>query len=79
MSGNIKTQYDSAKTLYDLSGDGREANVGMIPILKYLDTGLVKSLVKPTKFIAIVCVRQEADRCKETLDTLEFAQQIKST
>jgi len=51
----------------------------MIPILKYLDTGLNMDKSKPTKFITIVNVRQEQKYCDQTVETLNFAQQIKST
>jgi hypothetical protein len=54
-------------------------NVGMLPILEYLDKGLVDNNVKPTKFICLMCIRKEADRFNETIKTLEFANQIKST
>lgn len=54
-------------------------NVGMLPILEYLDTGLVTDPDKPTKFICLMCIRQEPEKCSETKKTLDFANKIKST
>jgi len=51
----------------------------MLPILRYVDTGLVTDSDKPTKFICLMCIRQEPDKCEETTMTLEFANTIKST
>lgn len=76
----------SYKTLYDLNEQDKNKmeykfarNVGMLPILEWLDTGLVKNQDKPTKFICLMCIRQEPEKCEETMKTLEFANKIKST
>ena len=56
-----------------------------IPILKFLDnlpskkTDTPDSVWKPTKFITLCCIRQEADYCDQTMETVEFANSIKST
>jgi hypothetical protein len=50
-----------------------------IPILKFLDTGLVNNLDKPTKFIMICAIRQEPSYANDVIDTLAFADSIKST
>ena len=60
-------------------------NVGnnclMIPILKFLEglSNKGSSSWLPTKFITIVNVRQEERYCTQTLETLQFAQSIKSS
>lgn len=58
-------------------------NCLMIPILKFLDTLSNKykqeSEWHPTKFVTICCVRQEEKYCDQTFETLQFAQNIKST
>ena len=60
-------------------------NVGnnclMIPLLKFLEglSSKGSSSWLPTKFITIVNVRQEDRYCKQTLETLQFAQSIKSS
>ena len=60
-------------------------NVGnnciMIPILKFLEglSSKGSSSWLPTKFITIVGVRQEDKYCKQTLETLQFAQSVKSS
>jgi hypothetical protein len=65
------------------------SSCGMIPILDLLDNLNVqvqegthvstRKPTKPTKFITIVCIRQEEDKCKDTIETLRFAHQISST
>ena len=54
----------------------------MIPILKFLDNLSNKNKsdteFKPTKFVTIVCVRQEERYCDQISETFEFAQDIKS-
>jgi DNA repair exonuclease SbcCD ATPase subunit len=54
-----------------------------IPIMKFLDnlSNRNKSDVdfRPTKFIMINHVRQEQRYCNQTLETLQFAQMVKST
>jgi len=54
-----------------------------IPILKFLDNLSNKNKSsedwRPTKFITICCVRQEEIYSDQTLETLKFAQSIKST
>jgi hypothetical protein len=53
-----------------------------IPIMKFLDSLSKKkgeTTWHPTKFITFMCLRQEADFCNETFDTMEFANKIKST
>lgn len=58
-------------------------NCLIIPILKFLDTlSNKKSEIndfRPTKFSMIICVRKEKIYCSQTLSSLKFAQQIKST
>ena len=64
-------------------------NVLMIPILKFLDNLTIKAIEenseenkqewKPTKFITICTVRQELDYCDQTVETMDFAQSIKSS
>ena len=56
----------------------------MIPILKFLDNLGSKQKTstqdwKPTKFITICCVRQEAKYCDQTMETIQFAQNVKSS
>jgi hypothetical protein len=57
-------------------------NCLMIPIMKYLDN-LSKNAIsqsnKPTKFITLVAVRQEEEKCGQIFATLDFAENIKST
>lgn len=54
-----------------------------IPILKFLDAISIKkqdkNKFKPTKFIALVCVRQDEKYCSQSVNTLEFAEKIKSS
>lgn len=62
-------------------GPRKEVNCLMIPILEFLDS-LSKSPnneFKPTKFVTLVAVRQEAKYCDQLLETLDFAQAIKSS
>lgn len=58
-------------------------NCLMIPILKFLDAISIKkqdiNKFKPTKFIALVCVRQDEQYCSQSVNTLEFAEKIKSS
>lgn len=55
-------------------------NCLMIPILEYLDNqGKSQDEFKPTKFIMICNVRQEPRYCKQIIETLNFANSIKST
>jgi chromosome segregation ATPase len=60
-------------------------NVGnnciMIPILKFLEGLSSKGTSSwlPTKFITIVGVRQEEKYCKQSSETLQFAQAVKSS
>lgn len=58
-------------------------NCLMIPILKFLDVISIKkqdrNKFKPTKFIALVCVRQDEQYCSQSVNTLEFAEKIKSS
>jgi DNA repair exonuclease SbcCD ATPase subunit len=53
----------------------------MIPILKFLDNLSSKQgdEWRPTKFITICCVRQEAKYCDQTMETIKFAQNVKSS
>jgi hypothetical protein len=54
----------------------------MIPILKFLDNLSAKQKDqdwKPTKFITICCVRQESRYCDQTMETIQFAQNVKSS
>ena len=55
----------------------------MIPILKFLDNLSNKNKSdttwRPTKFITLCCVRQEENYCDQTMETLEFAQNVKSS
>jgi chromosome segregation ATPase len=54
-----------------------------IPILKFLDSlsnkGKGDEDIRPTKFISILAVRQEAKYCDQTYETLQFAQSVKSS
>lgn len=59
-------------------------NALMIPILKFLDNLSTKTKEpsqdwRPTKFITICCVRQELQYCDQTMETIQFAQNVKST
>jgi hypothetical protein len=58
-------------------------NALMIPILKFLDNLSNKNKSdttwRPTKFITLCCVRQEEKYCDQTMETLEFAQNVKSS
>jgi hypothetical protein len=47
-----------------------------IPILQFLDTGLVTDSKLPTKFIMICAIRQETEYCQDVIDTLNFANSI---
>jgi hypothetical protein len=50
-----------------------------IPIMKYLDSLSKKkndNVWRPTKFITLICLRQEELYCNETFDTLQFANSI---
>jgi Kinesin motor domain len=67
-------------------GPRKEVNCLMIPILQYLDSlsklpggGTTIQQYKPTKFITLVAVRQEARYCDQLLETLDFAHAIKSS
>jgi DNA repair exonuclease SbcCD ATPase subunit len=56
----------------------------MIPVLKFLDNLSSRGKEanqdwKPTKFITICCVRQEAKYCDQTMETIQFAQNVKSS
>lgn len=55
----------------------------MIPILKFLDNLSNKNKSdttwRPTKFITLCCIRQEEKYCDQTMETLEFAQNVKSS
>jgi chromosome segregation ATPase len=57
-------------------------NALMIPILKFLDNlSSIKTGQdwRPTKFITICCVRQETKYCDQTMETIKFAQNVKSS
>lgn len=55
-------------------------NCLMIPILQYLDNqGKSATEFKPTKFIMMCNIRQEPRYCKQIIETLEFANNVKST
>jgi hypothetical protein len=54
-------------------------NCLMIPILQYLDSLSRTTQFKLTKFIMLCNVRQERSKCFEILETLDFANSIKST
>jgi hypothetical protein len=55
-------------------------NCLMIPILQYLDNqGKSANEFKPTKFIMMCNVRQEPRYCKQIIETLNFANNVKST
>jgi nucleoside-triphosphatase THEP1 len=58
----------------------QDKNCLMIPILQYLDNqGKSTEEFKPTKFIMMCNVRQEPKYCKQIIETLEFANNVKST
>jgi hypothetical protein len=50
----------------------------MIPILSYLDNLSKEGGIKPSKFIMMCMVRQENEYCEQTMETLEYANNIKS-
>lgn len=50
-----------------------------IPIMNFLDNLSSRQTYKPTKFIMLCNVRQEEKYCKQTAETLAFAQTIAST
>lgn len=58
-------------------------NALMIPILNFLNNLSIKqkesSDWRPTKFVTICCIRQEQNYCDQTMDTVQFASNIKST
>lgn len=56
-------------------------NCLMIPILNYLDNLSRKQKVgwRPTKFLMLCMVRQEKTYCDQTIETLQFANAIKSS
>lgn len=58
-------------------------NALMIPVLKYLDNLGDKKRsdddFRPTKFIMMCMVRQEEKYCNQSLETLDFAQKVKSS
>jgi hypothetical protein len=80
---NVKNYFvqpqDEEKTIDNIN------NSLQIPILKFLDNLPLKksdtpdSVWKPTKFITLCCIRQEAEYCDQTMETVEFANNIKST
>lgn len=80
---NVKNYFvqpqDEEKTIDNIN------NSLQIPILKFLDNLPSKksdtpdSVWKPTKFITLCCIRQEIDYCDQTMETVEFANNIKST
>ncbi len=79
IDGKFK-KYNSKTKSYELKNNIEiENNALMIPILQFLDTGLNTAATKPTKFITIVCVKNQASTCLETMKSLEFAQSISST
>lgn len=51
----------------------------MVPLLKWLDTGVQEERSRPTKFVMMLAVRQEASRCEDAMRTIEFAQSISSS
>jgi hypothetical protein len=54
-----------------------------VPILKFLDVisnkGKEEDKYTPTKFITLVCVRQEQNYCSQIFSSLEFGSKIKSS
>jgi len=57
------------------------SNCHVIPILQFLDqlgTGTAENY-KPTKFVLLMCVREEESKCKDTVSTLQFGDTIRST
>jgi hypothetical protein len=53
------------------------SNIMTIPILQFLDLGLTDKK-KPTKFIGLVCIRQEKFYVPDSLLSLDFASKISS-
>jgi hypothetical protein len=53
------------------------SNIMTIPILQFLDLGLTDKK-KPTKFIGLVCIRQEEFYVPDSLLSLDFASKISS-
>ena len=68
-----RSSYDPHKFISSPPNDSEK--IGMYHVLSALDN-LEK---KQTKFVTIVCLRQEPKYCLGTLASLEFAQTIKST
>jgi len=58
-------------------------NALTIPILNFLNNLNTKQKEsndwKPTKFVTICCIRQEQNYCNQTMETVKFAQNIRST
>ena len=58
-------------------------NALTIPILNFLNNLNTKQKEsndwKPTKFVTICCIRQEQYYCNQTMETVKFAQNIRST
>lgn len=87
MQSNDPDKYSNKKYYVKPQDEMERINDGnnclMIPILKFLDNLSNKNKTdtdwRPTKFITICCVRQEERYCDQTVETLDFAQTIKST
>lgn len=85
--------YDTSKYFVDPrseagDGDGDEDvskinprnNCLMIPIMKFLDNLSKKTNeFKPTKFITLIALRNEESKCDQIYETLDFAENIKSS
>jgi hypothetical protein len=74
---NIKKYFVSPKT--EISSINPNNNSLMIPILNFLDNlskTSSKTDWKPTKFITLCCVRQEENYCDQTMETIDFADNI---
>jgi hypothetical protein len=87
MQSNDPDKYNNTRYYIKPQDEMERLNEGnnclMIPILKFLDNLSNKNKSdtdwRPTKFITLCCVRQEERYCDQTVETLEFAQTIKST
>ena len=76
---NLSRFYISPKQ-EELGNINPNKNCLMIPILQYLDNqGKSPQEFKPTKFIMMCNVRQELRYCKQIIETLKFANNVKST
>lgn len=76
------------KLEYEKEYENESRYIYTIPILRYLDNCLGNDnnkclynddTTKPTKFITLVSVRQEEEKCEQIFSSMDFAQNVKST